>query len=169
MALLVIARCGFGFAFKWSAPPTTPDGEMSVQEALRILADSYVIGFIVPAWIRNLPLHGFDKIRQALEAFSTFMEHEIVARTEEVRSGSESAEERTDAFTMLVRANEQETGKLKLSNREVIGNVFILLFAGHETTAHTLSATLALLALHPKIQNDIFENIISVIGYDRDP
>ncbi|KAG6909415.1 hypothetical protein DXG01_000568 [Tephrocybe rancida] len=42
------------------------------------------------------------------------MKREIAARTEEVRSGSEFSDQRADTFTMLVRANEQETGKLKL-------------------------------------------------------
>jgi len=70
---------------------------------------------------------------------------------------------------LRVRANEQEKGKLRLDDQEVIGNVFILLFAGHETTAHMFSATLALLSLHPDIQNEIVEQIVSVVGYDRDP
>ena len=38
-----------------------------------------------------------------------------------------------------------------------------------ETTAHSLAATLGLLALHNDIQDEIFQHIISVIGYDRDP
>ncbi|KAF8068992.1 cytochrome P450 [Lyophyllum atratum] len=169
LALLIIGRCGFGFTFDWSAPPTGPDGQMSVQEAIRILADSHVIGLMMPDWVRYLPLPGFGEIRQAFDQFSAFMRKEIEARTTEVRNEEQSADERMDAFTMLVRANEQETGKLRLDDQEVIGNVFILLFAGHETTAHTLSATLALLALHPEVQDEIREQIVSVVGYDRDP
>lgn len=165
LALLVIAKCGFGFSFDWSAPPTGPDGRMSVQEALRVLADSHIIGLLAPDWVRYLPLPGFSRIRQAFDAFSAFMQKEIEARTADVQNG----DERTDAFTMLVRANEQEKGKLRLDDQELIGNVFILLFAGHETTAHTFSATLALLALHPDVQNEISEQIVAFVGYDRDP
>lgn len=114
------------------------------------------------SWVRRLSVRtilmsvdyfaSFAKIRRSTEAFSAFMEREIAVRTEEVRAGSEYAEERVDAFTMLVRANEQETGKLRLSDQEVvrtenlycktyletygqIGNVFILLFAGHGESA----------------------------------
>lgn len=36
-----------------------------------------------------------------------------------------------DAFSMLVAANESENEKLKLSDQELIGNVFVMLFAGH--------------------------------------
>ncbi|KAG5638340.1 hypothetical protein H0H81_000583 [Sphagnurus paluster] len=169
LALLVVARCGFGLSFDWSAPPMGPDGTMSVQESLRVLADSYMLGLMAPDWVRNLPLPGFRQVRMAFNQFSSFMQREIEARTMEVRNEEESADVRKDAFTMLVRANEQETGKFKLDTQEVIGNVFILLFAGHETTAHTLAATLALLALHPEIQSEILEQIVSVVGYDRDP
>ncbi|KAF8068990.1 cytochrome P450 [Lyophyllum atratum] len=167
LALLIIAKCGFGFSFEWSAPPIGPDGTMSIQEALRILADSYIVGLMAPDWVRYLP--GFGHIRKAFDQFSTFMHREVEARTAEVRNEEESADERVDAFTMLVKANEQETGKLRLSDQEVIGNVFIMLFAGHETTANTLAATLSLLALHQDIQNEVLEQIISVVGHDRDP
>jgi len=55
LALLIIAKCGFGFSFEWSAPPIGPDGTMSIQEALRILADSYIVGLLAPDWVRYLP------------------------------------------------------------------------------------------------------------------
>jgi cytochrome P450 len=38
-----------------------------------------------------------------------------------------------------------------------------------ETTAHTLAATIGHLAVHEDIQEDIFEQIMSVVGYDREP
>ncbi|KAG5634315.1 hypothetical protein H0H81_002432 [Sphagnurus paluster] len=194
MALLIIARCGFGFSFDWTAPPMGPDGTMSVQESLRILADSSIVSLMAPDWVRYLPLPGFDKIRTAFGQFSAFMRREIEARTREVRSAgdgdAEGADARTDAFTILVRANERETGKFRLDAQEVvsfsfgcfdawgnrflsgrgqIGNVFVMLFAGYETTGHTLSATLALLAIHQDVQDEILEQIVSVVGYDRDP
>jgi len=65
LALLVIAKCGFGFSFDWSAPPTVPDGRMSVQEAVRMLADSHIIGLLAPNWVRYLPFPRFGQIREA--------------------------------------------------------------------------------------------------------
>ena len=47
--------------------------------------------------------------------------------------------------------------------------MFVLLFAGHETTAHTFAAVLGLLSLHPEIQEDTFKQIVEVVGYERDP
>ncbi|KAG6918368.1 hypothetical protein DXG01_015020 [Tephrocybe rancida] len=168
-AFLVVAKCGFGFSFDWSAPPTGPSNRMSVQEALRILADSHIISMMAPNWVRQLPFPGFAQIRDAHQTFTEFMATEVTARKEEVRSGSEDSEERSDAFTMLVRSNEEETLKWRLDDQEVIGNVFIMLFAGHETTARALSAAFALLALHQDIQNEVVDQIIDVVGRERDP
>ncbi|CAE6467482.1 unnamed protein product, partial [Rhizoctonia solani] len=52
----------------------------------------------------------------------------------------------------------------KLSDRDVAGNAFLFLFAGHETTAHTLSFCLGLLALYPEVQQEVYEQIKQVIG-----
>jgi hypothetical protein len=38
-----------------------------------------------------------------------------------------------------------------------------------ETTAHSLAATLGFLGLYDDVQNEVLEQIVSVIGYDRDP
>jgi len=43
-----------------------------------------------------------------------------------------------------------------------LGNIYIFLVAGHETTAHTLCFTFALLALYPDIQETLFEHIKSI-------
>ena len=38
-----------------------------------------------------------------------------------------------------------------------------------ETTAHSLAATLGFLSINEDIQEEAFQQIISVAGYDRDP
>lgn len=44
-----------------------------------------------------------------------------------------------------------------------------MLIAGHETTGHTLAATLGFLAVHPEEQSSIYDQIVDVVGHDRDP
>ena len=46
---------------------------------------------------------------------------------------------------------------------------FNLLLVVIDTTAHSLAATLGMLALNNDVQDEIFQHIISVIGYDHDP
>ena len=38
-----------------------------------------------------------------------------------------------------------------------------------DTTAHSIAAALGLLALNNDVQEEIYQHIISVIGYDNDP
>lgn len=38
-----------------------------------------------------------------------------------------------------------------------------------ETTSSTLAATIGFLGLYSEIQEDIYQKIIKVVGYDRDP
>ncbi|KAH9478750.1 Cytochrome P450 monooxygenase 124 [Psilocybe cubensis] len=166
LALLIIGKCGFGFSFDWSSPPRSEDGSLSIQEALRIVADSHMIATFLPKWIQNLPTKKFKEVREAHGKLLGFMKQQVAERRAEVRSNS--SEGRHDAFTMLVKANEDE-GKLKLSDDELIGNVFVMLFAGHETTAHTLAATLGYLAYHQNLQDEVYDQIASVLGRDREP
>ncbi len=55
MALLVLGTCGFGFSFRWDEPARTASGEMAVQEAMRTVADSYMLQLFAPKWVRKLP------------------------------------------------------------------------------------------------------------------
>jgi len=93
-----------------------------------------------------------------------FMKDQVAARKREIHDGTQK-----DAFSLLVKANENEESKYQLSDSELIGNVYIMLFAGHETTAHTLAATLGFLSLNQDIQDEVVEQIREVVGYDRDP
>jgi Cytochrome P450 len=38
-----------------------------------------------------------------------------------------------------------------------------------ETTAHTLAATIGFLSIHEDIQEEVQEQIETVVGYDREP
>ena len=74
-----------------------------------------------------------------------FMQNQVAERKAEIRTGI--TEGKKDIFTMLVKANEAEAGKFQLDDEELvssvsaypkftygftkIGNVFIMLFAGH--------------------------------------
>ncbi|KAF8882453.1 cytochrome P450 [Infundibulicybe gibba] len=160
LALLVIGKCGFGFNFDWSAPPKGPDGSMSVQESLRIVADANLLSTVVPKWVLKLPFKPIQEVRQAHEQLAEFMQLQVMERKEEIKS--QSGPERTDAFTLLVKANESESGKLRLDDQELIGNVFVMLFAGHGEAPLNLLEILS--------ESDLCcEQILDVVGYDRDP
>ncbi|KAF9481644.1 cytochrome P450 [Pholiota conissans] len=170
LALLILGKCGFGFVFTWSDPARTASGRMSVQEAMRVISDSFMISAFAPKWMQSLPFKKFKECAEAQTELTTFMEDQVIERKAEMSSlGSDGINLRNDVFSLLVKANEEEEGKLKLTDEELIGNVYIMLLAGHETTASTLAATIGFLSLFDDIQEDIHQHIISVVGSDRDP
>jgi cytochrome P450 len=67
-------------------------------------------------------------------------------------------------ITVLRRAQAENDEKLgrAMSESEVMGNMFIMLFAGHETTANTLHYALLCLALHQDAQETLLEEIDSI-------
>ncbi|KAF9525621.1 cytochrome P450 [Crepidotus variabilis] len=164
LALLVIGKCGFGFRFGWLDSPQSGGRKFSLQEALRIVADTNLQATLLPKWIRRYsPIKSFRDSYEAYEQMAQFMDQHVAQKKEEIQSKN-STEIGKDVLTLLVQANEQENSKLKMSKEELLGNVFILLFAGHETTGHTLAVTLAFLSLYPDIQEDAYQQVKSVIG-----
>jgi cytochrome P450 len=59
--------------------------------------------------------------------------------------------------------------KLKpLTNAEILGNIFVFNFAGHDTTAISLAYALLLLVAHPEVQEWVHEEIVHYVG-SQDP
>ncbi|KAI0049196.1 cytochrome P450 [Auriscalpium vulgare] len=173
LALFVISACGFGVPFAWDEPPMNEDGTMGVQKALKVYTDNSLLMVITPEWAFKLPISKLQEYYQARETLREYMTKQIADRKTEIHGEVEGATERQDVFSLLVRASEGD-GKLKLDDSELaclftaVGNVFGLMFAGHETTAHTLAATLGFLSIYPDIQKEVYDEIVSVVG-DREP
>ncbi|EPS96416.1 hypothetical protein FOMPIDRAFT_1053342, partial [Fomitopsis schrenkii] len=151
-ALGIITRCGFGLPYHWTASGGG-GGEMSFEEALHTVSENAVIRLATPAWAYKLPIKRLRTIDEASE---------LELDTESPDVGKH------DLFTRMVHASISE-GKAGLGEKELVGDVFAFLFAGHETTAHVLSATIALLALHQDEQADVASHVSSVLNDGRDP
>ncbi|XP_059172322.1 cytochrome P450 3A24-like [Physella acuta] len=65
-------------------------------------------------------------------------------------------------------SHDQTWGKLPktMSDRELLGQCILVVFAGFETTATTLQMCLYLLAKHPDIQEKVHQEICSVVASD---
>ncbi|KAK7044671.1 cytochrome P450 [Favolaschia claudopus] len=162
VAFLLISTCGFGFPSTWDTPPTAPDGGMSIQEALKIVTQTSVVDVVIPKWLWYLPIPSLREARIARERLHAFMKEQVADRKAAV--AAETKDTRTDIFTLMVKANEDESAKYQLEDQELIGNIFVLLFAGHETTANSLAVTLAFMAIDVNLQNEVLRQITSVLG-----
>lgn len=83
-----------------------------------------------------------------------------------------------DLMAPMVKASQvsPEESNVYLTRKDVVADSWLLLFAGHETTANTLLYTLVLLATQPDTQREVQAVIDSIVGnkpqsewsYERD-
>ncbi|MDZ4817469.1 MAG: cytochrome P450 [Planctomycetota bacterium] len=72
-----------------------------------------------------------------------------------------SPTEGNDVLSLLIRAHDDDGAKL--TDNELIGQAAILFAAAHLTTANTLTWTLFLLAQHPKVAQELFDELTGVL------
>jgi len=78
-----------------------------------------------------------------------------------IRQRMQEKHRHDDLLAMLLDARYEDTGQ-PMTEEQVIDEIFILLIAGHETTANALSWTLYLLANHPDEQRKARESSTSL-------
>ncbi|EAU83716.2 hypothetical protein CC1G_05620 [Coprinopsis cinerea okayama7 len=178
LAFLIIAKCGFGFDMTWKGfkpgGEGAGDGCMDVQQALYYATDIWNVikRMFVPKWAYYLPIPSLRKLDNTWKALDAYLHQTAASRSEKVVDDPEAASDfsrssSSDVFTRLVKSV-VGLGKLSLSEQELIGNVFMLMNAGHDTTGMTLCETVALLALHQEEQQKVYEEICAVLG-DQEP
>ncbi|KAI0052106.1 cytochrome P450 [Auriscalpium vulgare] len=157
IALFVIGVAGFGRRVSWQDDVAIPEGhQLTFKEALHEVSTHIALKAFLPDWAFGLK-KSWKKAGLAFDELNTYMLEMVRARRT-----AEKKEERYDLFSSLMDASEGENGESILTDRELTGNIFIFLLAGHETTAHTLCFTLGFLALYPDIQERLFQEIVSV-------
>ncbi|KAJ7266970.1 cytochrome P450 [Mycena haematopus] len=138
LAFLIICTCGFGFPAVWlltAAWRYRRRSRLSPRPSYSLLSSRS----------GSCTIPRLRAARVSRERLRAFMQEQVVERKALVAAG----DTRADAFTMLVKANQDESS--------------------HETTAHTFAATLGFMAVHEEIQEEVFEQIISVVGCNRVP
>jgi cytochrome P450 len=106
--------------------------------------------------LHYLPAPATLRFRRAIRTLDRIVYGFIAARRA-------SGEDRGDLLSMLLAAQDEETGA-GLTDREVRDEALTLLLAGHETTAVALSWTLRLLALHPEAQDRLHAEVDAALG-----
>ncbi|KAJ1305795.1 hypothetical protein OPQ81_010525 [Rhizoctonia solani] len=174
LALLVISTAAFGRHIGWDpADDQVPEGRgMSFSTALRTVSTNLVTRMLIPTWAKNLT-KTTRTVTAAFSEFGSYLNEMIASRRTDAGTDSNEVQEVPYAqtspdslFNILLSASDEHAakGERKLSDSDVAGNAFLFLFAGHETTAHTLSFCLGLLALYPEVQEEVYEQIRLVLG-----
>lgn len=162
-AMILIATCGFGHRLGWKLDKSSSD-DMSFGEAMEIIVDSHILLLILPKWAYSLPVKRFRDAARAYKTLLSFMQNLIDTSRNSLSAG---APIQNDILSLMIESNENED-KLTMDDSELIGNTFLLLFAGHDTTARTLDASFAFLALYESFQEECYQEIMEVMPTDAD-
>ncbi|KIP01597.1 hypothetical protein PHLGIDRAFT_131188 [Phlebiopsis gigantea 11061_1 CR5-6] len=167
LALLVIAACGFNMNVPWDGPFLREGFEEPLDSVIVRVCKVLLPRIVFPDWIWKAPIKGVRELQRSFLEMQRFLDLEIEAKRKELSLEKEhDTAESKNLFSRVVLASQTEGAK-GLTHEEIRGNLFIYLFAGHETTAHTLVTALALLAAYQDEQERVYRHIMSVAG-DRD-
>ncbi|VDB99467.1 unnamed protein product [Peniophora sp. CBMAI 1063] len=104
-------------------------------------------------YLRYLPGRGFRRFRH-YQDFVRDYGRKLIARTQVDKAGTSK-----DAMSVLMRANEAENPRLKLTEIEVVDQISTILLAGHDTTASSLTWWFYELSRHPDWQIRVRDEI----------
>lgn len=154
LALMVISATGYGMRFPWKDNGVPPPGHsMTFKKCIHYILKGFIHRLALPDWILDCYQLGRDT-KTAYKEFGIYIRDMIDTRLT-------SPGEHDDLFSNLLRAREAEKESgVTLSDEELAGNIFILLMAGHETTANTLALTLNYLAMYPEVQEKWHQQVI---------
>nr|ASN66812.1 Cyp5490A1 [Phaffia rhodozyma] len=184
LALVVIAREAFSFDMEYESKRDTNakslagDHTMSAADALAVVSQSTLVKVLCPNWMYKIPNIPYvsERLAKIKDAFTNLDNYMLEMMADRRASSLAGEEVRSDLFDSLWRAaddnlDKQVDGETKwsFSDREVVGNTFIFLLAGHETNGHTMSFVFVMLALHPEKQVELLEHILTVLPRGRQP
>ncbi|KAG8159133.1 hypothetical protein KVR01_010794 [Diaporthe batatas] len=171
LSLNVMSRVGFGKSYEFSghheAKVAVEGTSLSYKDALQTILENSIVIMVMgtkflakpwlPRYLRNL--------HHACTSFQGYMTQLFEAGK---MNASQAVASDRNLMNSLVRASHEGTSG-SLSEREIYGNLFVLNFAGHDTTAHTFVWVMYFLAANPEVQDWIHEEIQHVLGGRPEP
>ncbi|KAH9041186.1 cytochrome P450 [Lactarius hengduanensis] len=131
IALFVVGVAGFG-------------RRMTFKDALHNVSSNLLLKMGVPSWAMKLT----ERTRRVNLAFDELRQYMV--EMVDARRSAETKEERHDLFSgLLDAAHDNPDGGVAITEQELIGNMFIFLFAGHEPY----------LPFHPDEQERLYQQI----------
>lgn len=160
--------------------------KLSFTRCMELVSQNTLPRVLLPKWAFKIPIFNLPEIGLAFEEFDRYLLERLTAVMADLSSakansnGKEASassstlnRKKQNLLTLLAQAGMQmdaeQTEGYSLTTQEILGNAFIFMLAGHETSAHALSFALALLALHPKEQDALYADVKRVLSSASDP
>lgn len=197
LALNIITHVGFGLRLLWPGQKFPEDIDarskkygsheppvghsLTFADSLATVLERILLLLILPQWLlKILPFKATKEAFNARWNYDNYMQEFLHDKKEDAqREGGDRAQDGMDIMGQLVRAKYggkntrgQKTkggDEAQLSDSDIIGNSFIILLAGHETTANTLHFALIELANNPSAQRAVQADVDRLLGRDSDP
>jgi cytochrome P450 len=135
IALHVITAAGYGYPFEWEASAEVPPGhQMSFRESIHVTLDNLVTLAAVPRLLLKLPIKSFRRTEQAYNEFAKYLQGLIDIGKRRQPSKSKSLNNILQTLIQHSGETPEDVKGRVLRDDEIIGNAFIFLLAGHETT-----------------------------------
>lgn len=126
---------------------------------------------LVPPRLLSLPFtpKSWGRIGRATNDFKQYMMDMLAEERRLLEAGKPGT---GNLMSSLVRVSEEEQKKKQkddsngprgLTVKEILGNIFVINFAGHDTTANTLAYGILLLAAYPDVQKWVSEELREVL------
>ncbi|KAM7183640.1 Cytochrome P450 [Rhypophila sp. PSN 637] len=187
LSLHVLSKAGFGKSYKFEGQEDHHKSgtSASYKNALKVILENCVmiVGlgtkfFLAAAdehgpWYNRLYPSSFREIGQACTTFQSYITDTYEEAKQTMASDPSFSQEKLATklgqrtfMTAMVQASQENSSSpgVFLTEQEIYGNIFVLNFAGHDTTAHTFTFAIYLLAAHPELQDWISEEINIVFG-----
>lgn len=174
LSLNVLAAIGFQKSYEFrSSSSTDSEASESFRDALQTVLDNVILLMLVPYTFLMAPMmpKRWKRLGHAAVRFKDYMMQMLEEETSALSRNPEGSGGIMTSFVRALEVHKQESPDLKISKdgkkglrlEEIMGNLFVINFAGHDTTANTLAFSLLLLAGHPKVQAWVSEEIEAVV------
>lgn len=200
LSLYVISRAGFGRKLKWPSADAQADVDvnyvdhskiqnqqadrdpghsMSYTYAIHCLLDNILLQFLLPRWVvERVPVKAFQKAQEAYFEWGAYMKEAVANKKKTLEASNDTSKDQMDLLAQLVKGQmtSEKSKDAPLMDSEVLGNMFILILAGHETAANSIHFSLLYLALYPQSQRAVQKDLDRIFhgrppaewDYDRD-
>ncbi|KAK8078603.1 cytochrome P450 [Apiospora saccharicola] len=171
LSLNVLAAIGFGshYDFRGSDEPAAVGDEVGdYRDSLMTVLDNIILLMLVPFHVLTKLPGRYARIGNAGIAFKRHLVKLLDDETAALNEGRPSSGAIMPSFARAAERYHREhpsgDGKTAakargLSAEEIFGNLFVINFAGHDSTANTSAFAVLLLAAHPDIQAWVAEEV----------
>ncbi|KAF2028748.1 cytochrome P450 monooxygenase-like protein [Setomelanomma holmii] len=137
--------------------------QMNYRQALSELLHNIMWTIILPQrYLVKSPVKMHRTVGKALTEWGQYMDELYDVKKDQVASGNNTGG--MDLFEALIRGSGILNPKnTQLQKSDLLGNAFVLMLAGHETTANTLHFSLIYLAMNPDSQERLQVDVQKIV------